>query len=480
MSKLLSSGWRVARWMSLFQLCATHLQGGIDKALDFPGAMADMARLGLAPPPVFATMVIALELGASFAILTGVLRWAGAATLALFALREALVVARFWELPPPQRLPAANVFFEHLGLVGGLLTAAWHDARERLASRRYQLSSTRSPTMRILPLLPALVLSLSVLASPAVAQTALPLPPIALAAQYDTAHAHVDPTAGALLSHPNAHTTPTPPQVAVAAQYDTTHVYVDPTDVDRFAKSFLATFGGQSSKQVLVQVTPTPSQTSSQLLQTPVGTISLFGFRTPVPYPFGIERTGYLVKDMDEAIQAARAAGADVLVAPFPDPIGRDAVIQWPGGVNMQLYWHTAAPNYTPFETVPENRVYVSPDRADAFMHAFLTFSHGKVVNDDAHAPGIEIGRAGESFRRIRIESDFGKMSVQVTDGKLSWPYGRELTGYEVSDLPATLAKATASGAKVLVQPYEASGRRSAMVLFPGGYIAEIHATTGN
>jgi hypothetical protein len=269
---------------------------------------------------------------------------------------------------------------------------------------------------------------------------------------------------------------PTASGVAVGAQYDTTHVYVAPADVDRFVQSFLATFGGQSSKQGVAQVTPTASSTTTQLLQTPVGTVSLFGFRTPVPYPFGTERTGYLVKDMDAAIRAARAAGADVIVAAFPDPIGRDTVIQWPGGVNMQLYWHTVAPNYAAFQTVPENRVYVSPDRADAFVRGFLAFSHGKVVSDNPRAPGIEIGQAGETFRRIRVESTFGKMSVQVTDGHLSWPYGHELTGYEVPHLADTLAKAKASGANVLVEPYTADGRQIAIVSFPGGYVAEIHA----
>src|SRR5215470_2116492 len=123
------------------------------------------------------------------------------------------------------------------------------------------------------------------------------------------------------------------PPVGVAAQYDTTHVYVAPDDVDKFAASFLATFGGQSTKQIVATVTPTPSSTTSQLLKTPVGTVSLFGFKTPVPYPFGAERTGYLVTDIDAAVKAAQAAGADVLVATFPDPIGRDVVIQWPGGV---------------------------------------------------------------------------------------------------------------------------------------------------
>jgi hypothetical protein len=269
---------------------------------------------------------------------------------------------------------------------------------------------------------------------------------------------------------------PSASQVGVGAQYDTTHVYVAPEEVDKFAASFLATFGGQSTKQVVATVTPTPSSTTSQLLQTPVGTVSLFGFKTPIPYPFGAERTGYLVTDLDEAIKAAKEAGADVLVATFPDPIGRDAVIQWPGSVNMQLYWHTTKPSYAAFETVPENRVYVSPERANAFTHSFLRFSHGKVVSDDVRAAGVEIGRPKDTYRRIRIESVFGKMTVFATDGHLPYPYGRELTGYEVTNLKDTLTKATVAGAKVLVEPFTSDRRESAIVQFPGGYVAEIHA----
>jgi hypothetical protein len=266
-------------------------------------------------------------------------------------------------------------------------------------------------------------------------------------------------------------------QIGVGPQYDTTHVYVAPDDVDRFVKSFLATFGGQSTKQVVATVTPTPSSTTSQLLQTPVGTVSVFGFKTPIPYPFGAERTGYLVTDFDRAITLAKASGADVVVAAFPDPIGRDAVIQWPGGINMQIYWHTAKPSYAAFETIPENRVYVSPERADAFTRDFLRFSHGKVASDESHASGIEVGRPNDSIRRIRIESVFGKMTVLVTDGHLPYPYGRELTGYEVANLKDTLAKATTSGATTLVEPFTSEDRTSAIVQFPGGYIAEIHAS---
>jgi hypothetical protein len=212
------------------------------------------------------------------------------------------------------------------------------------------------------------------------------------------------------------------------------------------------------------------------LIQTPVGTVSLFGFKTPIPYPFGAERTGYLVTDMDAALKAARAAGADVLVSAFPDPIGRDAVIQWPGGVNMQIYWHTTKPNYAAYQTIPENRVYVSPDRADSFIRSFVRFSQGKVVSDDPRAPGVEIGRPRDTYRLVRIESVFGKITVLVTDGLLPYPYGRELTGYEVTDLQGTLAKAKAAGVTTLVDPYTSGGRAAAMVQFPGGYVAEIHA----
>ena len=264
--------------------------------------------------------------------------------------------------------------------------------------------------------------------------------------------------------------------VAVGPQYDTTHVYVAPEDFDRFVASLIATFGGTKTKQGVFTVTPTPSSTMSQLVLTPAGSVSVFGFKTPIPYPFGLERTGYLVTDMDEAVRAAKATGADVLVAPFNDPIGRDSIIQWPGGVNTQLYWHTTAPSYSALQTIPENRVYVSADRVGEFVHSFLAFSHGSVVSDEPQAPAVEIGKPAETYRRVRIESKFGKLTAFVTDGHIPYPYGREMTGYEVPNVAETLSKAKAAGADVLVPPYETDERDAVVVMFPGGYIAEIHS----
>ena len=108
---------------------------------------------------------------------------------------------------------------------------------------------------------------------------------------------------------------------------------------------------------------------------------------------------------------------------------------------------------------------------------SFLAFSHGRIVSDNAHAPGIEIGRASDTYRRIRISSVFGVMAVFVTDGHLPYPYGREMTGYEVANLAGTIDKAKTAGVSILDGPFSADGRKSAMVQFPGGYIAEIHST---
>lgn len=262
---------------------------------------------------------------------------------------------------------------------------------------------------------------------------------------------------------------------AVGPQYGSVHVYVDPSRFDDFVRSWLATFGGTAKPAGIADVTPTKSQTRSQLVLSPVGTLSVFGFLTPAPFPFGSERTGWLLRDFDAGIQQARASGAVLQVAPFDDPIGRDAVVTFPGGLNTQLYWHTSVPNYPALRTIPDNRVYLSPDAVDAFLKSYLTFSAGTVTADDPSADGALIGKPGSTFRQIRLSSGFGNTLVLVTDGHLPHPYGREVAGYAVDDVAATVAKATAAGAEALVAPRDVGGATSAVLQFPGGYIAEVH-----
>jgi uncharacterized membrane protein YphA (DoxX/SURF4 family) len=115
------------RWIALLAICAAYLQGGLNKAIDFDGALAEMNHFGLKPAALLAIATIALELGASIMILTGFYRWLGALSLAGFTLLATFMANRFWEMGPPERIMVANSFFEHLGLIGAFLLVAWHD-----------------------------------------------------------------------------------------------------------------------------------------------------------------------------------------------------------------------------------------------------------------------------------------------------------------------------------------------------------------
>lgn len=118
---------RVLHGLALLGLCAAYLQGGLNKALDFPGAVAEMRHFGLAPAAPLAAAVIALELGASYLVLSGRGRWFGALLLAAFTLAATFLANRFWDVSGPERFMVENAFFEHLGLVGGFLLVALQD-----------------------------------------------------------------------------------------------------------------------------------------------------------------------------------------------------------------------------------------------------------------------------------------------------------------------------------------------------------------
>jgi uncharacterized membrane protein YphA (DoxX/SURF4 family) len=127
-TRLLSSS--MIYFVALLGLCAAYLQGGIDKILDFQGAVAETRQFGLEPAAPIAIATIITELCGSALILIGVFRWLGALWLAGFTLVATFVANRFWELAPASRFMAENQFFEHLGLVGGFLLVAWLDVRD--------------------------------------------------------------------------------------------------------------------------------------------------------------------------------------------------------------------------------------------------------------------------------------------------------------------------------------------------------------
>jgi uncharacterized membrane protein YphA (DoxX/SURF4 family) len=121
-------GSPITRTVSLLALCAAYIQGPLTKIFDFDGALAEMDHFGLHPAAFFAVAVIAFELTASAMVISGVLRWAAALSLAGFTLMATFLALRFWEMAPGMdRMLATNAFFEHLGLAGAFVFVAATD-----------------------------------------------------------------------------------------------------------------------------------------------------------------------------------------------------------------------------------------------------------------------------------------------------------------------------------------------------------------
>lgn len=263
---------------------------------------------------------------------------------------------------------------------------------------------------------------------------------------------------------------------ALGPQYSTTHVYVPPGSVAALGQVWLALFGGTATAPATVTVTPTPSTALWSGVRSPIGSLSIFGYTSGVPYPFGSERTGWMVKNIEVAVTQAVAAGAPVIVAPFKDAVGHDAVVQFPGGANSQLYSHDTFVAYPPLKSVPTRNVYEPVADADAFVTSMIRFTKGHVVWDHKAANGALLGRPGKPFRQIRLATDYGYVNVNATDGKVPYPFGHEVTDFRVENVPALVERATARGVSVL-SPVTTIGRRTQVVLgFPGGWMAEFSA----
>ncbi|MGW4488012.1 VOC family protein [Amycolatopsis sp. NPDC004368] len=268
------------------------------------------------------------------------------------------------------------------------------------------------------------------------------------------------------------------PVKAWGVQYDASHVYLQHGTLPAFIKSWEGTFGGTDNGQNTFQITPTPSKALASIIHSPVGLLAAYDYQTPVPYPFGAEQTGFGVHDPDLGADAALRSGAEVTVTPWTGPVGREAVVKFPGGFASQIWLQYDMSGFTPLKTQPEFRVYLTESTVNAFLASYLKFTGGSVISDVRKADGGEVGAPGTTYHRIRIATPFGNTVVLANNGDWAYPYGRDTTGYTVSDVAATVAKAEANGATVLSGPYKSSDRTSVVLQFPGGYIAEVHDGT--
>jgi uncharacterized membrane protein YphA (DoxX/SURF4 family) len=116
----LSLLWPLAR----LALVSAYLIGGFNKLFDFAGAIAEQEHFGLHPGWLWASVVIVVELVGSTLVLTGRWVWLGAGGLGVLTVVAMLTANNFWTMAGHDRFMALNTFFEHLGLIAGLVVVA--------------------------------------------------------------------------------------------------------------------------------------------------------------------------------------------------------------------------------------------------------------------------------------------------------------------------------------------------------------------
>jgi uncharacterized membrane protein YphA (DoxX/SURF4 family) len=119
-------------------LVSAYLIGGVAKLSDFAGAVAEQERFGLNPGWLWATLAIVIELGGSLLVVANRLVWVGAGGLGVLTFVAMLTANAFWLSTGHEQFMAMNAFFEHLGLIAGLVVASIY--AEATASRRNHVS----------------------------------------------------------------------------------------------------------------------------------------------------------------------------------------------------------------------------------------------------------------------------------------------------------------------------------------------------
>jgi uncharacterized membrane protein YphA (DoxX/SURF4 family) len=128
---ILSLPWLLP--ISRAALASAFLIGGIQKLVDFPAAVAEQAHFGLQPAWLWAAAAIVVELGGSALMIFGRWVWLGAGGLGVLTAVAMLTANDFWVKTGLDRFMATNAFFEHLGLIAGLVLISLLSLREQSA-----------------------------------------------------------------------------------------------------------------------------------------------------------------------------------------------------------------------------------------------------------------------------------------------------------------------------------------------------------
>jgi uncharacterized membrane protein YphA (DoxX/SURF4 family) len=111
-------------------LVSAFVIGGFTKLFDFAGAITEQEHFGLRPGWLWAALAITVEIGGSALVVAGRWVWLGAGGLGVLTAVAMLTANNFWVLSGYDRFMALNAFFEHLGLIAGLVLVSVHAAEQ--------------------------------------------------------------------------------------------------------------------------------------------------------------------------------------------------------------------------------------------------------------------------------------------------------------------------------------------------------------
>ncbi len=114
-----------SRWLWLIARCCLaflFLSSGLAKVLDAENSFQEMRAAGLEPAWLFNYASAIVLLFGAYCILFQKYLWLGAGALSVFLLLTILIVHNFWTMSAPQATISMYFAFEHMAVIGGLIS----------------------------------------------------------------------------------------------------------------------------------------------------------------------------------------------------------------------------------------------------------------------------------------------------------------------------------------------------------------------
>lgn len=114
-------GSHVTYLLARVLLVAVFVFSGTTKLLDWQGGLAEMQSLGMPFPTVLLVVTIAVQIGASLMLVSGLFVGLSAFVLASFTVLATLIAHDFWNYAGFELIREATTALEHVSIIAGFV-----------------------------------------------------------------------------------------------------------------------------------------------------------------------------------------------------------------------------------------------------------------------------------------------------------------------------------------------------------------------